>query len=59
MPPDSGTDWRRVRSAIWRFKWLVVALPLVAAAGGYGASRFVKPVYRARATEWINKQAWK
>jgi succinoglycan biosynthesis transport protein ExoP len=56
-PPESGTDWRRVRSAIWRFKWLVVALPLLAAAGGYGASRFVKPVYRARATVWINKQA--
>lgn len=56
-PPESGTDWRRVRSAIWRFKWLVAVLPIVAAAGGYGGARLIKPVYRARATVWINKQA--
>ena len=51
-----GTDWRRIRSALWRFKWLVMTLPLVAAVGGYGASRLVKPVFIARATVWINKQ---
>jgi capsular exopolysaccharide synthesis family protein len=56
-PPETGTDWRRVRSALWRFKWLVVTVPVLAAIGGYGASRFVKPVYVARATVWINKQA--
>jgi polysaccharide biosynthesis transport protein len=51
------TDWRRVRSALWRFKWLVVTLPLLAAVGGYGASRFIKPFYTARATVWINRQS--
>ncbi len=56
-PAEGGTDWRRIRSALWRFKWLVITLPLVAAVGGYGASRLVKPVYVARATVWINKQA--
>ncbi len=54
---EQGTDWRRIRSALWRFKWLVLTLPLLAAAGGYGGSRLVKPVYVARATVWINKQA--
>jgi capsular exopolysaccharide synthesis family protein len=50
------TDWRRLRSVLWRFKWLVISLPLLSAAGGYGASRFIKPVYTARATLWINRQ---
>jgi succinoglycan biosynthesis transport protein ExoP len=55
---DGGTnDGKRVRSALWRYKWLIIALPPLAAVGGYGASRFVKPVYTARATVWINKQA--
>ncbi len=56
-PEEAGTDWRRIRSALWRFKWLVMTVPLLAAAGGYGASRLVKPTYIARATVWINKQA--
>ncbi len=56
-PPEAGTDWRRIRSALWRFKWLVITLPVLAAIGGYGASRLIKPLYRARATVWINKQA--
>ena len=51
-----GTDWRRVRSALWRFKWLVLIVPLLTGAGGYAGSRFVKPTYIAQATVWINKQ---
>lgn len=54
-PAPLGTDWRRVRSALWRFKWLMVTVPLLAAAGGYGVSRFVKPVYTARSTILINR----
>jgi succinoglycan biosynthesis transport protein ExoP len=55
---DGGTsDGRRLRSALWRYRWLIIALPPLAAVGGYAASRFVKPVYTARATVWINKQA--
>lgn len=55
-PLGPATDWRRLRSVLWRFKWLVIAIPLLSAAGGYGASRFIKPVYTARATLWINRQ---
>ncbi|MGH8747050.1 MAG: Wzz/FepE/Etk N-terminal domain-containing protein, partial [Burkholderiales bacterium] len=56
-PVEAATDWRRIRSALWRFKWLMLTLPPLAAAGGYAGSRFVKPVYTARATVWINKPA--
>ena len=55
-PAGPTTDWRRLRSVLWRFKWLVISLPLLSAAGGYGASRLIKPVYTARATLWINRQ---
>src|ERR1019366_9938953 len=55
-PTGPITDWRRLRSVLWRFKWLVITLPLLSAAGGYGASRFIKPDYTARATLWINRQ---
>lgn len=55
-PTGPTTDWRRLRSVLWRFKWLVITLPLLSAAGGYGASRFIKPDYTARATLWINRQ---
>ena len=53
----SPTDWRRLLSALWRFKWLMVTLPILTAAAGYGASRYVKPFFTARATVWINRQA--
>lgn len=55
-PKGPTTDWRRLRSALWRYKWLVITLPMLSAAGGYGASRFVDKVYTARATVWINRQ---
>jgi capsular exopolysaccharide synthesis family protein len=53
----STTDFRRLRSTLWRFKWLIVTMPILTAIGGYGASRIIKPVYITRATVWINKQA--
>ena len=55
-PAGPTTDWRRLRSVLWRFKWLVISLPLLSAAGGYGVSRLIKPDYTARATLWINRQ---
>ncbi len=56
-PDESTTDWRRLRTALWRFKWLIATLPVLAAIGGYAASRFVRPTYVASATIWINKQS--
>lgn len=39
--------------AIVRYKWLIALLTLVGAAGGYAATRFVRPEYETGATIWI------
>src|SRR6266545_3432440 len=52
--PDSGLDWRRVLSALLRYKWLVAAVTLVGTAAGIGATRFVDPEYAAQARIWID-----
>lgn len=45
-----GLDPRRLLQAVWRRKWLVVALGVLGAAAGFGASRLVKPIYEAQAS---------
>jgi len=54
-PPDAppDVDWGRYRTAIRRFKWPVIAATLIGTLGGIVASRFINPVYAARASIWI------
>src|SRR5438132_13763121 len=51
---ESGVDWRRVLSALLRFKWLIATFTLVGTVAGVGATRFIKPVYSAQAKIWID-----
>jgi polysaccharide biosynthesis transport protein len=52
-PQASGLGARRFLLAIARYKWMVLALAGVGAAGGYVASKLVKPEYQATGTLWI------
>ena len=49
----SDVDWGRYRTAIRRFKWPVLVVTLLGTLGGIVASRFIKPIYAARASIWI------
>lgn len=48
-----GFDWRRFIAAVSRYKWLVLAVTVVGTVAGMAATRFVSPVYEAKATMWI------
>lgn len=45
-----GPSLGRYLAAINRFKWLVLALTLIGAGGGYSATRFLSPEYAVQAT---------
>ena len=55
-PVEDKPDYRRYIAALLRYKWLVALLTIVGAAGGILAGRFIKPVYVAGATIWIEQQ---
>ena len=55
MPEEeSGPDWRRVWSALLRFKWVVLLMVLVGLSGAFAATRVMRPVYRAQANVWVD-----
>src|SRR5438094_9702181 len=51
---ESGVDWRRILSALLRFKWLIATFTLLGTVAGVGATRFIKPEYSAQAKIWID-----
>lgn len=51
---EHGPDWRRIASALLRFKWLVAAAALLGIAGAFGATRMLHPVYKAQANVWVD-----
>jgi capsular exopolysaccharide synthesis family protein len=51
---ETGLDWRRVASALWRFKWVMLLTVALGTAGGVGATRFLRPEYLAQATVWVD-----
>src|SRR5207247_1780327 len=51
---ESGVDWRRILSALLRFKGLIATTTLVGTIAGVGATRFLKPQYSAQAKIWID-----
>jgi len=53
--PEEGLDWRRVLSAVLRFKWLIVAVTVVGTAAGVAGTRFLRAAYVAQATIWIDQ----
>ena len=52
-----GMDWRRVVSALWRYKWFIMIVPLISGAGGKFATRYIRPQYVTQATIWINQES--
>jgi capsular exopolysaccharide synthesis family protein len=53
--PETGVDWRRVWSAVARFKWLIAVVTIVGTVSGLAATRFIKPQYMVQATLWIDQ----
>jgi capsular exopolysaccharide synthesis family protein len=51
---EQGTDWRRLISALWHFKWVVILSSILGTAAGVAAVRALKPTYVAQATVWID-----
>src|SRR5437667_12651992 len=54
---DSGLDWRRILSALLRFKLLIAAFTLVGTVAGVRATRFLKPERAAQANVWTDVEA--
>lgn len=54
-PPvgNSGFNWRRIVSALLRYKMLVILVTAVGAVSGFVATRFVTKQYEATATIWV------
>jgi len=52
---EGGLDWRRVWTAVARFKYLILSVTLVGSALGVAATQFLHPEYLAQATIWIDE----
>ncbi|MGH7605846.1 MAG: hypothetical protein ACREME_00775, partial [Gemmatimonadales bacterium] len=52
-PREEGIDWRRSLAAIQRYRWWILLLTLLGAAGGFLTGRILPPSYLAEATIWI------
>lgn len=52
--PESGPDWRRVASALLRFKWLVLLAVVLGLGGAFLASRQLRPIYKAQSNVWVD-----
>ena len=51
--PAAMSDWARVFAAARRYKLLVASVTVVGALAGLVVGKFLKPVYQAQATIWI------
>src|SRR5712691_6110285 len=51
---DAGLDWRRIASALVRFKWVVILMVALGLGAAVAATRVLRPVYRAQANVWID-----
>src|SRR2546428_2851287 len=51
---ESGPDWRRIASALSRFKWVVMLMVVLGLGAAFGATRVLRTVYRAQANVWVD-----
>src|SRR6266581_2608275 len=51
---EPGPDWRRIASALLRFKWLLVLTLTMGIGAAFAAIRLLRPVYRAQANVWVD-----
>ena len=52
--PESGPDWRRIASAMLRFRWLIVLAVALGLSGAFAATRVLRPIYKAQANVWVD-----
>jgi uncharacterized protein involved in exopolysaccharide biosynthesis len=56
---DGGIDWRRVATALARYRWLVALVTVLGTGAGFLATRFLDPLYVAQARIWTGTScAW-
>ena len=55
-PAASPFSWRRYRSAIYRYKWLILAITLLGAGAGVVVARRSIPEYEVYATVWLSTE---
>ena len=51
---DAGPDWRRIASALWRFKWVVMLMAAAGLGAALAATRVMRPMYVAQANVVID-----
>src|SRR5438128_3027295 len=51
---ETGLDWHRIASALWRFNWLLLLSAVLGIGAGVAARRVLRPAYVAQATVWID-----
>jgi len=51
---EAGPDWRRIASALLRFKWVVILMLVLGLTAAFAATRVLRPVYRAQANVWVD-----
>jgi succinoglycan biosynthesis transport protein ExoP len=52
---EEGLNLGRAKSALFRFKWLVIAVTILGTGAGFVFSRGLKPVYTAGTSIWIDQ----
>ena len=52
--PESGPDWRRIASAMLRFRWLIALAVALGLSGAFAATRVLRPIYKAQANVWVD-----
>lgn len=57
IPEETGPDWRRIASALLRFKWIVMLMATLGLGAAVAATRVLRPVYQAQANVWIDVPA--
>jgi capsular exopolysaccharide synthesis family protein len=53
-PEDAGPDWRRIASALWRFKWVVILMVAAGLGAAVAATHVLRPAYVAQANVWVD-----
>lgn len=51
---EAGPDWRRIASALLRFKWVVMLMVTLGLGAAVAATRVLRPVYKAQANVWVD-----
>ncbi|MGH7701466.1 MAG: GumC family protein [Gemmatimonadales bacterium] len=55
-PQPQGVQWSRYLAAMRRYRWLMLLLTVVGTGLGILSTRFLKPLYTAGATIWIESK---